>query len=228
MSWWQRLWRKPSSTSLPERLRGVTLMLDGWTEEAATGQLRVWRDSQGDVLSLATADGSLGLPSLSDVKSLHQWCREVAAGREAGLIEVHVGDGPLGATAGLIYKRLGMPAYIFTGMLFVLGDEVADVWTIVSAERGTTGIREAIVTAQMMNDGTLTIEDYETSWAQDPYAPTYRGVDRSVLRFASDDERYDGQFPDHPLSKVRRMLAALPGAVQVESGGESRHDVEAP
>ena len=75
MSWWQRLWRKPSSASQPERLRVVTLTLDGWTEEAATGQL----------------------------------------------------------------------------MLFVPGDEVADVWTIVSAERGTTGIREAIVTAQLLS-----------------------------------------------------------------------------
>ncbi len=221
MSWWQRLWRKPSSASQPERLRVVTLTLDGWTEETATGELRTWRDSQGDVLSLATADGSLGLPSLNDVKGLRQWCRAVAAGREAGLIEVRVDDGPLGATAGLIYKRLGMPAYIFTGMLLVPGDEVADVWTIVSAERGTTGIREAIVTAQLLSDGKLTLEDYETSWAQDPYAPTYRGVDRSVLRFLSDDEGYDGQFPDHPLSKVRRVLAALPGAVRIESRGEA-------
>ena len=70
-----------------------------------------------------------------------------------------------------------------------------------------------------LHDGMLTIEDYETSWARDPYAPTYRGVDRSVLRFLSDDEKYDGQFPDHPLSKVRRVLTALPGAVRTESRG---------
>jgi hypothetical protein len=181
--------------------------------------MRVWRNPHGDVLSLATADGSLGLPSLSDIGGLQGWCRAVAESRGAGLIEMRLDAGRLGATVGFIYKRLKMPAYIFTGMLVVPGDEVADVWTIVSGERGTTGVREAIVTTELMNDGKLTIEDYQRSWAQDPYDETYSGVDRKVLRFVSDDARYDERFPDHPLSKVRRVLATLPSAVRVESGG---------
>jgi hypothetical protein len=193
--------------------------MEGWTEEAQTDQMRVWRDSQGDVLSLATADGSLELPSLSDLSGLQRWCRAVAESRGAGLIEMRLDAGRLGATVGFIYKRLEMPAYIFTGMLLVPGDDVAEVWTIVSGERETTGVREAIVTTQLMNEGKLTIEDYQRSWAQDPYDVTYGGVDRSALRFVSDDESYDEQFPDHPLSKVRRVLATLPSAVRIESGG---------
>jgi hypothetical protein len=33
----------------------------------------------------------------------------------------------------------------------------------------------------------------------------------------SDDESYDDQFPQHPLSKIRRVLAALPDSVQFDS-----------
>ena len=99
-------------------------------------------------------------------------------------------------------------------MLFVVGDEDSDVWTIVSAERGTTGVREAIVTSQLLSEGRLTIENYERSFAQDPYDASFGAVDRRVLRFLSDDESYDGQFPHHPLSRVSRVLAALPGAVR--------------
>jgi hypothetical protein len=84
-------------------------------------------------------------------------------------------------------------------------------------EHGTTGAREAVVTAELMNAGQLTIQEYELSWALDPYDPKYCGVDRSVLRFISDDERYDVLFPERPLSKVRRVLAMLPYSVQVES-----------
>jgi hypothetical protein len=192
--------------------------MEGWTEEAPTDRMRVWRHPQGDVLSLAAADGSLELPSLSDISELQRWCRAVAESRGAGLIEMRLDAGRLGATVGFIYKRLDMPAYIFTGMLLVPRDEVAEVWTIVCGERGTTGVREAIVTTQLMNEGKLTIEDYQRSWAQDPYDVTYSGVDRRALRFVSDDESYDEQFPDHPLSKVRRVLATLPSAVGVESG----------
>jgi hypothetical protein len=60
-----------------------------------------------------------------------------------------------------------------------------------------------------MSEGELTLEGYESSWAQDPYDPTYCGVDRSTLRYLSDDEMYDAKFPDHPLSKVRRELNRL-------------------
>ena len=54
---------------------------------------------------------------------------------------------------------------------------------------------------------------YEQSWAADPYDPAYRGVDRTVLRFMSDDPLYDEQFPEHPLSKLRRLLPRLPAQV---------------
>jgi hypothetical protein len=217
MSWWRRHWRKPTSRSLPKELRSVILTMQGWTEDVPSGDLRVWRNSQGDVLSLGAVRGSLRLPSLTDAVGLQRWCRDVAESRRAGLIEARAGSGGLGAVVSLIYKRLEMPAYIFTGMLFIPNDEVSRVWTVVSGERGTTGLREAIVTTELMNAGRLTIESYKRSWAHDPYDANYCGVDRSLLRFTSDDESYDEQFPEHPLSKVRRVLATLPSSVQIGS-----------
>ncbi|MGO9893822.1 MAG: hypothetical protein ACLPX8_06375 [Bryobacteraceae bacterium] len=77
-------------------------------------------------------------------------------------------------------------------------------------------MREAVITAELINAGKLAMQDYKRSWAQDPYHPSYGGVDRSVLRFVSDDESYGARFPEHPLSKVRRVLATLPDCV-VES-----------
>lgn|SRR5688572_11624890 len=119
MSWWQRLFHKPLSPSLPERLRVVNLTMEGSTEETPTDQMRTWRNSQGDVLSWATAGGSFELPSLSDIGGVQRWCRSLAESRGAGLIETQVDTGELGATVGFIYKRLQKPAYIFTGMLLV-------------------------------------------------------------------------------------------------------------
>ena len=81
-----------------------------------------------------------------------------------------------------------------------------------------TGIREAVITAEMMSAGELTSESYTRRWAQDPYDPAYQGVERRVLRFLSDDERDDARFPQHPLSKVRRVLAGIPaGATGLQS-----------
>jgi hypothetical protein len=88
----------------------------------------------------------------------------------------------------------------------------------VDGEHGTTGVREAVVTAELMGAGRLSLADYRERWAGDPYDPGYAGVDRSVLRSLSDDESYDGQFPDHPLSRIRKVLADLPGRIQLGPG----------
>jgi hypothetical protein len=189
--------------------------LDGWSEDTSRGELRVWRNPQGDVLTLALrTEAALGLPPASDEIAVRRFARGLAESRAAGLIEANAAEGALGMTVGLIYKRLQKPAYVFTGMLLVLKGDASQVWTAVAGEQGTTGVREAVVTTQLFNAGEMTIEGYESSWAQDPYDPAYSGVDRSVLRFVSDDERYDQQFPQHPLSKLRRLMAALPGSVQ--------------
>ena len=94
------------------------------------------------------------------------------------------------------------------------------VWTVVAEEHGTTGVREAMITAELFNAGSMTIEDYERSWARDPYDSKYRGVDRSVLRFVSDDESYDERFPQHPLTKVRQIIVALPTSIDIKPAGE--------
>ncbi len=113
-----------------------------------------------------------------------------------------------------IYKRRSASAYIFTGMLVFPGQYGSLVWTVMGEERGShVGTREAVVTADLLNGFQMTLEDYERSWAQDPYEPGYQGVDRSVLRFISDDDTYDDRFPEHPLSEIRKVLRMLPSAV---------------
>ncbi len=189
--------------------------MDGWSEAEPSNGLHVWRNPEGDVLSFASPS-YLELPRFHDVIAVRDWCRELAKTSSAGLIEVSVSESVRGPTLSTIHKRLKRPAYTFTGMLFVPYHAVPHVWTVVSGERGTTGVREAIITTELMESGNLSLDEYERSWAQDPYEPEYAEVDRGVLRFVSDDPCYDCRFPDHPLTKVRKVLAALPESVRVD------------
>ena len=201
---------KPAAVNKQTSL--VHLNMPQWTEEAPKDGVRYWRDSDGDILSLAVLPNKEVYPLASDETEQRKWCRSAAERRDAGLIEVRSVPSKIRPSASFINKRLKKPAYIYTGQLFTWVHGASVVWTVVAFERGTTGVREAVVTASLMNNGKLTLDGYEQSWAQDPYDPAYHGVDQSVLRFMSDDESYDEQFPKHPLSKVRRVLAALPEA----------------
>ena len=113
----------------------------------------------------------------------------------------------------LIYKREKLPAYAYTGMLFLQLDGFAYVIVIAAEERGTTGVREAVVTARFFEEGKLTLETYESGWFRDPYDPGYMG---RILRSLSDDEAYDSSFPDHPLSKIRRTLVYLQSSIRLD------------
>jgi hypothetical protein len=198
----------------------VRLAMPGWTEKAPGDGMRYWHDPDGDVLALAVFPKKLAYPFTSSETEQRKWCRREAEDHNAGLIEVRAMPSKIGPSASFIYKRLQKPAYTYIGQLGISVHGATVVWTVVATERGTTWVREAVVTSNLMSSGKLTLDGYERSWAQDPYDPAYRGVDRSVLRFMSDDESYDAQFPKHPLSKVRRVLAALSDGAQ--------YDFEAP
>jgi hypothetical protein len=175
--------------------------------------MRVWRDECGNVLSLGVLTDPLTDSEQTDETALRNLCRDLAQSRSGGLLEAS-------ATADgikLIYKRLQVPAYIYTAMLMTKVRSDWLIWTVVAGEHGTTGVREAVVTAQLIGEGKLALEDYERCWSGDPYDPNYSGVDRSVLRSKSDDESYDAQFPRHPLSMVRHLLASLPNHVTYDS-----------
>ena len=181
--------------------------MNGFREEDPQAGMRVWRDGAGDVVTLTVRalGGSFG-SSEDEARNL---ARSIAESTQAGLVEAGRNDD--GSRAWLVYKKRDGAGYFFTGMLFDFSLDQDRVWTVIAGERGTTGIREAMVTQELLAAGEMTIDDYETKFSGDPYDPSYAGVERSLLRFLSDDARYDARFPDHPLTKVRALLEALPG-----------------
>jgi hypothetical protein len=70
-----------------------------------------------------------------------------------------------------------------------------------SEEYGTTGIREAVVLDEHFRAG----RDPEEAFA-DVYDVKLK---TQPLRNISEDEKYDAKFPQHPLSRARRLMRHL-------------------
>jgi hypothetical protein len=91
------------------------------------------------------------------------------------------------------------------------------VLSLYAVERGMTGIRDTIMFSKLSLEGGAVRVDEETrrmvGWTSDPYFPDFDGP---CLRNLSEDERYDADFPDHPLSIIRTELAALIPATRIE------------
>jgi hypothetical protein len=148
-------------------------------------------------------------PPLADLVAVQDYCRQLAESRHGALVEAEVVETPAGRAIQMIYKTRAGSGFQFTGTRLVPLTDATRLSSITLGEQGTTGVREAMITGHLMQEGLLTIETYKSSWARDPYDAAYRGPANVPLRFISDDVVYDRMFPSHPLTRVRRALHAL-------------------
>lgn len=207
MSWWDTFLGRGARRALP--IDPGSLPMPGWELAGVDASSAHWRDAVGDVVSLTLLPPLREVPAPSQVDELQHYCRSLVEDHDAGLIEVITGDEPTAKEFAYIYKRLRTPAFTFYGVVVSPVAGGTWYWMIIAGERGATGAREAVVAGRLLEEGKMTIEEYQTSWAQDPYDPSYCAVDRSTLRYLSDGEEYDNAFPDHPLTKVRREVKRL-------------------
>ena len=207
--WWANLVGTVRRWTAPRGTCELRIVLPGWNEERSENDMRIWRDRHGSVLSYTVR--SARVPTL-DKTDLWGLCDRIATGNGAGLVEARsLWSDEHGPGVVLIYKKPRANGYQFTGMLTITVDGATQHWTVIAGEQGArVGVREATVTNELLNSGTMSREEFHRAWAQHPYDPDYPRGAPARLRFLSDAEEYDSRFPDHPLSVVRSVLAALP------------------
>lgn len=166
-----------------------------------------WLNDHGDVLSLHFFDLPPDLPAvLDDGPALRHGLTHFTARAGGGLIEASVKRlGELPALRQILKLPLpGQPSgQAFIGSYTVPRAGCSTVVKIQAAERGMTGMREAVVMAKMGPD---------QYFRQHPYAPEVQG---GLPFHAADHVQWDAEFPDHPLTRVRRTLDVLAEAVTV-------------
>jgi hypothetical protein len=172
-----------------------------------TERLRAWQSAEGDGVGLFFFSMPPDLAgSLDDLASIRQQYRLGGA----ALIEVE--KVTLDGCDGLrtIVKIPQAPrGMTYIGGLTLPFRDCSWVLKAQCQEHGTTGVREAIVLDERVDDVKLPSLE---GWQGDPYDPALRAP---LQRNLSDAAEYDAQFPDHPLSRLRRLLPRLSGTFHV-------------
>ena len=76
----------------------------------------------------------------------------------------------------------------------ILGDEWSEEVGAFFGEEGQRGVREAMVMVML---------GMPKDWMQDPYDKNFK---KGIRRNKSEDEKFDSQFPYHPLTQARVFL----------------------
>jgi hypothetical protein len=200
----------PSRVAAAVAIDGVRFDTSGWTRRDATASKVVWADGHGDAMVLKLVPGPAPVPFDSEA-SVQAWARQEAAQNGGGIVSarlLHIGDVPV---VEAIYKHETRPAYEYLGAMIIPGAAHHFRIAVGSAEIGKTGVRDALVTAQLVEQGRLDPRKTDEKgrilgWFRDPYDARF---DSEALNCVADDEQYDSLVPSHPLSVARRTLHAL-------------------
>lgn len=175
--------------------------------QGAPDVLGVWNNPYGHAISVHYYPMVPDLPAAPD--DIHLM-RPALAARYAPagcLVEADqaVVDGVRGVRLVMKEPLPNAPSgLVFGGVIVLPRDRCSVVAKIQAAEQGMTGQREAMVMARI-GPG--------SAFPPHPYQP---GLQGRLPYAAADATEYDDEFPNHPLSVVRRVLAHMVATARVD------------
>ena len=190
-------------------LDSVTFDDTGFALQGDMDGSRVWHSTSGGGIGLFFFDRPPDITAtLEAVDDVREFYRRSATAAGLGVIEIDTlnVDGCLAVRT--IFKAPQKPmGMTYVGSITLPFRDFSYVLKAQCSEQGMTGTREAVVLDAMIQSGNINLDGLPrgtiSGWNQDPYDPA---INAPVMRNLSEDEQYDAQFPDHPLSRVRSIL----------------------
>ena len=182
----------------------------GWIDNRAAPQNILMKDFYPD----SRADYGV---DLADTEALRSVLRSASNGEGRGLLSadrVMIRGTPV---VRVIEKCPQQPdGMAYMSSLTVIGRTAFFMIRLNCFEGPPTGLRETIVLDQCLRDGRV-IGDANSGkllgWSRDPYDGSH---EYPWMPNISEQEAFDDQFPDHPLSRCRTMLQRIETSMTVD------------
>lgn len=175
----------------------------GWSKEKE-GNAILWVNPEGSIaVSINFFDQAPDIPTIKDVNKLREFYRDLIISVNGGIIEVELLKRQQFDIVRTIFKiPQPISGMLYVGSLTIPFRTCSFVLKIQAVEVGPTGMREALIADRFLKDGTFD----ESTWAADPYD---NEITEGTLMNKAEDQKYDVDFPGHPLAQVRNLLSQL-------------------
>lgn len=187
-------------------LHSVTIPDQGWTKVSEDDEAIRWvNPQQSALIVIHFFDKEPDLPTAKDLDYLKKFYRNIAAASNGGVIEtdiINLHNIPCVKTIIKIPQQETGMAYIAS--ITIPFENCSYVVKIQADEIGITGMRDALILDRLHKAGEVEIEEENIkNWFEDPYDPDFR---QGTLMNQSELEKYDPEFPEHPLSVARSLI----------------------
>jgi hypothetical protein len=187
------------------------------TLQSDDGGERVWVSGAGDVVTLYYLTKRQSLRAVpEELDSIRAASRQQAARYGGAIVEVDLCVLNGAAAVREILKMPQNPTGMgYFGSFSIPLADCGYLLSVAGREKGVTGMRDTAIFAKLMQSGEIAFGeegDSPKNWMGDPYDASIVGV---PARNRADDEAYDSQFPDHPLSRVRALLRQIESSLRI-------------
>ena len=180
----------------------VTFDVSRYEYQGVRDGAKVWHTPDGDGLGIYFFQRQPDIPSgLASVLQLRE-SYSSKIGNKFRVIECQVKPFDNVPTVWLVVGGLDEQTRgsVYVGSLTIPFRDFSYVIKMQTHERDTTGMREAMLVARALGDGTGKIQDGK-------FVPN---------GWSFDDERFDNLLPQHPLSRLRQELRLVARSVKID------------
>jgi hypothetical protein len=179
--------------------------------------LKVWTNPEADVVTLNLFLTAPDIRvSLANLEGLREMYREQVTAAKGGLIEVGKLEVSGISSIKTIFKLpQKMAGVAYVAAITIPFKDFSFVLKITCQERGFGGNREIRILEQRR---LALLEKRETrdvmiGWNADPYDPNFKS---ELLMTFAENQVFDADFPDHPISRARFWIAAFEKTLMLE------------
>lgn len=175
----------------------------GWTKEKETESIIQWiNPDQAMALSVNFFPMKPDIPTVKDINTIRKFFRNNIVKQNGGLIYVDFLKVADLVAVKTIFKIPQDPS----GMTYLASCTIpfykySYVVKIQAPELGITGFREMAIADRMRKE--KKVSQIDEGWSSDPYDATFKDGNRMNV---AEDEKYDSQFPNHPLTRARKFI----------------------
>jgi len=186
----------------------------GWTKGKNDQSNIVWVNPEQTIaLSVHFFKVSPDIPTIKNIEILRSFYRQSIVNLNGGLIEVELAQKNKMSFVRTLVKLPQEPS----GMTYIASltlpfNTCSFVFKVQAVEVGMTGLREAIIADRLLSTNTISIgENGYLNWFSDPYDSSFKG---GLLMNKAEQQSYDSEFPNHPLTQARELLKKIEEGLQ--------------
>lgn len=203
-------------------MHAVTFATGGWKPHEFWKFQKTWRnDKHHEILSITFFEERPDfVANLTEIDALREQSQEAIEPFRGEITEIRrevIDDVPMLRQIIKLPRLDHGHGYIYIGTYAIPFQEYSYVIKVECLETGATGLRESAALSELVRDGKLDIKDIEGKVRTNQIPPQIR----QMVSQATDHPKFDAQFPDHPLSRLRKHLVILRDSIELDESLKS-------